>query len=282
MASIRSKSFAEPDEVRQFANMESQLVNVGAISVGRAILQPGWRWSTSIGSVTGEVSCHVHHMNLIVSGRIRFEMSDGEVGEFGANTVVVVPPGHDAAVVGDEPVVLVDLYGNAADVGRRVDHQRVVTTILMSDIADSTATAARLGDARWRQLLAEHDRLVRTRFERFAGQEVNTTGDGFIATFASAVSALRCATAIRDGVAALGLSVRVGVHTGEVEQVDNDVRGLTVHAAARIMSLAGPSEVLASDLTRNLVEGSGLQFEERGQHDVKGFERPIHVLALTD
>ena len=117
--------------------------------------------------------------------------------------------------------------------------------------------------------------------DRFGGHEVNTTGDGFIATFQSAIAALRCATAIRDGVRSLGLQVRVGVHTGEVELVDDDVRGVTVHAAARIMALADPSEVLTSDLTRTLVAGSGLTFVERGAHQVKGFDQPVTVFALA-
>ncbi len=261
--------------------MQSQLANLGAITVGRAVLAPGWNWSASIGSLTGATLCHVHHVNLVLSGWIRFVMEDGESGEFGPNTVVDVPPGHDAWVVGDEPVVIIDLYGNAGDVGVPVEHQRVVTTILMTDIVNSTATAGRLGDAKWRQLLAEHDRLVRARFERFGAREVNTTGDGFIAIVPSAVSALRCAASIRDDVSALGLAVRVGVHTGEVELVADDLHGVAVHAAARIMALAGASEVLTSELTRNLVDGSGLKFEERGSHSVKGFDRPITVFALA-
>ena len=207
-------------------------------------------------------------------------MADGESVEIGANTLVDVPPGHDAWVVGDEPVVIVDLYGNAGDVGLRTEHQRVVTTVLMSDIVESTATAGKLGDTPWRQLLGEHDRLIRALLDRFGGTEVNTTGDGFIATFPSAVGALRCAAAIRDGVKALGLQVRVGVNTGEVELGETDVRGVTVHAAARIMALAAPSEVLASELTCQLVAGSGLNFEQRGAHQVKGFDRPITVFAL--
>ena len=260
--------------------MESQLATIGAIAVGRAILQPGWRWTTSIGSVTGESLCQVHHITLVLSGRICFEMADGEAAEFGPNTLVDVPPGHDAWVVGDEPIVLIDLYGNAGDVGMPTDSQRIVTTILMTDIVDSTATAARLGDARWRQLLSEHNRFVRTRFERFGGHEVNTTGDGFIATFGSAVAALRCAASIRDGVESLGLAVRIGVHTGEVEVIGDDIRGVAVHAAARIMSLAHPSEVLASQVTRNLADGNGLTFEARGPQSVKGFDQPLDVVVL--
>ena len=281
MSSIRSKSFDQPDVERHFPHMDSVLVQIGSIAVGRAFLEPGWRWTTSVGPLTGDALCQVHHVNLVLSGRIHFEMEDGEEAEFGPNTVIDVPPGHDAWVVGDEVVVLVDAYGNAGEVGLPTEHQRVVTTVLMSDIVNSTATAGRLGDARWRQLLGDHDRLIRTLLDRFGGHEVNTTGDGFIATFQSAIGALRCAAAMRDGVRALDLEVRVGVHTGEVELVTNDVRGVTVHAAARIMALAGPSEVLTSELTRSLVAGSGLPFEERGAHDVKGFDRPITVFALA-
>jgi len=281
MNAIRSKSFDEPDVVRHFPHMDSVLVEIGSIAVGRAVLEPGWRWTTSIGAQTGDALCQVHHVNLVLQGRIHFRMEDGEEAEFGPNTVIDVPPGHDAWVAGDELVVLIDAYGNAGDVGLPVEHQRVVTTVLITDIVDSTATAGRLGDGHWRELLGEHDRLVRTQLDRSGGHEVNTTGDGFIATFQSAISALRCAAAIRDGVRSLGLQVRVGVNTGEVELVDNDVRGVTVHAAARIMALAGPSEILTSDLTRALVAGSGLHFVERGAHEVKGFDQPVTVFALA-
>jgi class 3 adenylate cyclase len=279
--SIRSKTFNEPDETRHFPLMDSQLARIGPIGVGRAVLAPGWRWTTSIGPLLGDASCQVHHISLVLSGRIAFQMEDGEAGEFGANTLVDVAPGHDAWVVGDEPCVLIDVYGNAGDVGLPTEHQRVVTTVMITDIVQSTATAARLGDMRWRQLLGEHDRLVRSQLDRFGGHEVNTTGDGFIVTFQSAVQALRCAAAIRDGVRTLDLEIRAGVHTGEVELVEGDVRGVTVHATARIMSLASPSEVLTSDLTRNLVGSAGLVFAERGSHDVKGFDQPMTVFALA-
>ncbi len=260
--------------------MEARLAQVGSVSIGMATIEPGWRWSTSIGPLTGDPWCQVHHFSLVLSGRIGFEMQDGEKAEFGPNSLVDVPPGHDAWIVGDEPVVMLDVYGNVGDVGLPTEHQRVVTTILISDIVDSTATAGRLGDAQWRHLLDQHDRLIRSLLDRFGGQEVNTTGDGFIATFPSAIAALRCAAAMLGVVKSLGIEVRIGVNTGEVELVDKDVRGVTVHAAARIMALAGASEVLASELTRNLVAGSGLVFEERGTHHVKGFDVPITVFAL--
>jgi len=280
MPGIKSKTFDQPDTVGSFEHMESALYEVGAIAFGRAVLQPGWRWATSIGTLSGEALCQVHHINLILSGRICFQMANGETAEYGADTFVDVPPGHDAWVVGVEPVVLLDLFGNAVDVGRPSESRRVVTTVLMTDIVDSTGTASRLGDVRWRQLLGEHDRFVRRCLERFTGHEIKSTGDGFVATFQSSISALRCAVAIRDGVGAMGLAVRIGVHTGEVEVVDDDIHGLNVHAAARIMALAGPSTILVSEITRNLADGSGAQFNERGAQAVKGFERPIAVFEL--
>lgn len=280
LSRIITKRFDEPDETRQFPLMDSQLVQVGALAVGRAVLEPGWRWSTSIGPLSGDASCQVHHLQLLLSGRMGFQLDDGETAEVGPGTIADVPPGHDAWVIGDEPVVIVDFYGNVSYVGMPVEHQRVVTTILMTDIVDSTSTLAQVGDARWRQILGEHDRLIRNRFERFGAHEINTTGDGFIATFPSAIAALRCALAICTGVRDLGLAVRIGVHTGEVEVVSNDLRGVAVHEAARIMALAGPSEVLTSSLTRTLVEGSGLVFEDRGAKSVKGLEKPIEVSAL--
>jgi class 3 adenylate cyclase len=198
----------------------------------------------------------------------------------GPGDIVDVPRGHDAWVVGDEVCVVVDLYGGVSDVGMPTERERVVTTILMSDLVDSTATASRLGDAAWKQLLADHNRVVRARLERFGGREVNTTGDGFVATFPSAIGALRAAVAIRDGVADIGLQVRIGVHTGEVELVADDIRGLAVHAAARIMAIGDPSEILTSAATRGLVEGSNLTFTDRGTHDLKGLDRPVQVFRL--
>lgn len=280
MTQIRTKNFAQPDVTRSFEHMDSQLVEIGTMSIGRASLEPGWRWSTSIGPVTGERSCQVHHINLVLSGVMHFVMESGETVEIGPNSLAEVPPGHDAWVVGDETVVMLDFSGNSAYVGIPSDHPRLVTTILMTDVVESTATAARLGDSRWRQLLSEHNRLIRGRFDRYGAHEINTTGDGFIATVPSALAALRCAAAISAGVQDLGLTVRIGVHTGEVEIVGDDLRGVAVHEAARIMSLAGPSEVLTSAVTKTLVEGSGLAFEDRGEQGIKGFDKAIQVYAL--
>ena len=163
-------------------------------------------------------------------------MDDGEEVEFGPLDVGDIPPGHDAWVVGDEPVHILDFAGSSDAIGMPREHERIVTTLLMTDIVDSTRTASRLGDAAWKQLLSDHNRLVRAQLVRFGGSEVNTTGDGFLATFRSAVAGLRCAAAILEALRETGIEVRIGVHTGEVEMMGNDVGGVAVHAAARIMA----------------------------------------------
>ena len=278
---IQRKSFDAPDEVRRFPGGIVNLVHLGSVTMGRGTLEPGFRWSTSLRPIQGTSSCQIHHLQLMVQGRFHVEMDDGESVEFGPGDVMNVPPGHDVWVVGDEPVIVVDVLGNIDALGVPGEHERLVTTLLMSDIVDSTLAATRLGDARWKQLLAEHNRLVRAQLDRFRGREVNTTGDGFLATFGSAGAAIRAAVAMRDAVQVLGIELRIGVHTGEVDVLPNDIGGVAVHAAARIMALGGASEIIVSSVTRGLVEGTDHRFEDRGRHEVKGLERPVEVFVLA-
>ena len=147
---------------------------------------------------------------------------------------------------------------------------RVLATVLITDVVQSTGTAVDLGDQRWRELLEAHNDLVRTELVRFRGTEVNTTGDGFIATFDGPARAIRCAQEIGRRARHLGVEVRAGVHTGEVEKVGSDIAGIAVHIAARIAAQAGASEVLASSTVRDLVAGSGLEFEDRGLQELRG------------
>jgi class 3 adenylate cyclase len=281
VGAIQRKSFDDPDAVRRFPMGAVSIVHLGSVTMGRGILEPGFRWSTSLRPIQGTPSCQIHHLQLMVQGRFHVEMDDGASVEFGPGDVMNVPPGHDVWVVGDEPVIVIDVLGNIGAIGVPGEHERLVTTLLMSDIVDSTLTATRLGDAAWRQVLAEHNRLVRAQLDRFRGTEVNTTGDGFLATFGSAAAALRAAVAMRDSVRDLGIQLRIGVHTGEVEVMPNDIGGVAVHAAARIMALGDASEIVVSSVTRGLVEDSGLRFEERGRHAVKGLARPVEVFALA-
>jgi class 3 adenylate cyclase len=281
MGAIQRKNLGVPDETRRFSRGIGQLTRVGPLTVGQGVLEPGWRWSVDMKPQVGTDSCQIHHLQVLLAGRIMVQMDDGESLELVPNDLFEVPPGHDAWVVGDEPVVLLDVYGNSGDFGLRAEHDRIVSTLLMSDIVDSTRTASRLGDSAWKQLLGEHDRLVRAQFARFNGREIKATGDGFLATFPSAVAALRCAAAIRDSVRELGVEVRIGVHTGEIQPLPNDIGGVAVHAAARVMALGGSSEVIVSVVTRSLAEGSGLRYEARGVHELKGLEAPLEVFLLT-
>jgi len=280
-AAIQRKSFDAPDDVRRFTKGIGQIVHLGSLTIGRGVLEPGWRWSTSLKAVQGTTSCQVHHIELLLEGRFHVEWDTGETADFGPGDVFDVPPGHDAWVVGDEAVVIVDVSGNVGAIAVPGEHERLVTTLLMSDIVDSTQTAARLGDAAWKQLLADHNRVIRAQLDRFRGQEVNTTGDGFLAMFGSAAGALRAAMAIRDGVSDLGIAARIGVHTGEIEVLPKDIGGIAVHAASRIMALGQASEIIVSSVTRGLVEGSDLVFVERGLQKLKGLEQPIEFFALA-
>ncbi|OBG68737.1 adenylate/guanylate cyclase domain-containing protein [Mycobacterium sp. E3339] len=151
-----------------------------------------------------------------------------------------------------------------------VPDDRVLATVLFTDIVDSTRRAAEMGDRDWHALLDAHDAVVRSQLSRFRGREVNTSGDGFLAMFDGPQRAIRCAMAIRDALQALGIEVRAGLHTGECEVRGDDIGGIAVHIGARVSALAGPNEVLVSSTLRDLVIGSGLQFDDRGAHELKG------------
>jgi class 3 adenylate cyclase len=164
---------------------------------------------------------------------------------------------------------------------RSVVDDRMLATVLFTDIVDSTSKVAQLGDHRWRELLGEHDALVRRELERFRGREVKTVGDGFLATFDGPARAVTCAGAIRDRTHALGITVRAGVHTGECELVGEDIAGVAVNIAARISALAGPDEVLVSRTVTDLVYGSGIEFEDRGFSELKGVPDTWQLFAAS-
>ena len=281
MGAIRKKSLAEPDVRNELPNSAISIVRIGPLTLGYGVVQPGFRWSKDLQPTAGTPSCQVHHVQLFLSGRFVSRMDDGEEVEFGPMDVGDIPPGHDAWVVGDEPVHVIDFAGNSDAIGMPREHERIVTTLLMTDIVESTVIASRMGDAAWKQLLTEHNALVRAELRRFGGTEVNTTGDGFLATFRSAVAAVRCAAAVIGALGETGIAIRAGVHTGEVEVMGSDIGGVAVHAAARIMALAEPSSVFVSSATVGLADGSGLAFEEQGRREVKGLDRPIEVHRLA-
>jgi class 3 adenylate cyclase len=180
-------------------------------------------------------------------------------------------PGTDSLYwVGDTTPVLAEIEEFVTGKRGGTDFERVLTTIVFTDIVGSTERAATLGDEHWRDLLDSHDTVVRKELMRYGGREVNTAGDGFVATFSSPSVALDCAEEIVDAVMALGIEVRVGIHAGEVEMRGHDVAGMAVHIGARVAALAGPSEVLVSSTVREIVTGSHRKFTDRGEHRLKG------------
>lgn len=191
-------------------------------------------------------------------------------------------PGADALYwVGDAAPMLDEIEEFITGVRGGFEAERVLTTIVFTDIVGSTQRAATLGDDRWRDLLDNHDSIVRHELERFGGREVNTAGDGFVATFSSPSSAIACADAIVDAVHVLGIEVRVGIHAGEVEVRGSDVAGMAVHIGARVAALAGGTEVLVSSTVRDIVTGSRRRFEDRGEHELKGVPGRWRVHALV-
>jgi len=162
-----------------------------------------------------------------------------------------------------------------------VPDDRVLATVLFTDIVDSTRRAAEMGDRDWHALLDAHDAVVRSQLNRFRGREVSTSGDSFLAMFDGPQRAIRCAMAIRDAVQSLGIEVRAGLHTGECEVRGDDIGGIAVHIGARVSALAGPNDVLVSSTLRDLVIGSGLEFDDRGTHDLKGVPGEWRLSAVA-
>ena len=282
MADAVSKSFDEPDDVVEFPNIRTEIVELGDLTVGRLVSEPGWRWSNDVRPTVGGEWCQARHVGFVISGTLGIDFMDGTRMEYGPGEVFDVPPGHDGFTVGDEPCVQVEWQGIRAWAGFPTGiHSRVLATLLFTDIVDSTPTAARLGDARWRELLSAHFIDARTELERFGGREIQTTGDGMLATFEGPARALHCASAIRRRAESAGLQIRAGVHVGEVELVGEDVRGVTVHEAARIMATAGPGEILVSDLTRVLAGTAGLRFDDHGTFELKGLDGEWHLSAFV-
>jgi class 3 adenylate cyclase len=282
VARLQTKPFETPDETRTVPRALLRVVNLGEVAVGHAVWQPGWRWSTDLRPIAGTDWCENHHLGYALSGRLAVVTEDGEQIEVEAGSVYEIPPRHDAWVVGDEVFETIEWSSaRVVGVGPESAGERVLATVLFTDIVDSTATLERVGDGAWRELLLAHNARMREAINAFRGREIATTGDGFLVVFDSATRAVRCGIAMTRAVEPLGIRIRVGVHTGEVEFLAEEIRGVAVHAAARVLSLAGAGEVVVSGPTRDLVEGSGLEFVDAGRHALKGLsgERQVYRVA---
>lgn len=225
---------------------------------------------------------------VLVLHRSDQKVVSGEVARFVADQIPTATylalPGRDvwpflegSAEMAD---AVLDFLTETATIPPDEESARVLVTILFTDIAGATERAAQIGDARWHEVLAAHHRLVRQQLARFRGREVDTAGDGFFASFDGPARAIQCATAIAEQVRSLGLEVRAGLHTGECEVVDGKVAGIAVHIGARVAAEAAPGEVLVSSTVRDLVAGSRLRFQDRGEHELKGIPGDWHLYAV--
>jgi pimeloyl-ACP methyl ester carboxylesterase len=190
-------------------------------------------------------------------------------------------PGHDHLMwTGNADAIVDEVEDFLTGTRRGPEPDRVLATVLFTDIAGSTARAAEIGDRAWKQLIERHDEAIRRQLDRWRGREVATAGDGFLATFDGPARAVRCATSVVDALRELGLDVRAGVHTGEVEVADGNVRGIAVHIGSRVAALAAPGEVLVSRTVVDLVAGSGIAFTDRGEHSLKGVPSVWQLFAV--
>jgi class 3 adenylate cyclase len=207
-------------------------------------------------------------------------MTDGQEIDIGPDDVFDVAPGHDAWVVGDEPFESIEIagiygYGRPSSAGATY-----LTSILLTDVVDSTRMAERLGPDAWKRTLAAHYARARRALDRHNGVEISTTGDGILATFDGAARAVLAAAEIHAGAEQLGLRIRAGIHTGEVEAVPGNIQGLAVHIAARIAAAAQPGETYVSATTRDVISAADVVFEDRGSHELKGVTGPRQLYAV--
>lgn len=281
MARFFVKNLDSPDDLLDHPRLRMQTVDVGDVSVAWLVNQPGWRWSVDVRPLVGGEWCQSRHVGILLAGHFGVTLADGTRIDLRPRDVYVIPPGHDGYVVGEEPTVAIEWSGVRGWIPDIEITERVLATLLLTDIVDSTATAARLGDAAWRTLLAGYNERTRAILERYRGREVNTTGDGFLATFDGAARAVRCATELVRGASEDGLAIRAVVHTGELELVGEDVRGLAVHETARMLALAAGGEIVVSALTRELTGGAGIAFDDRGEHELRGIEGARRIYAVT-
>jgi len=278
---LQAKRFDQPDEVRTLPKVHVDIVTLDETSVGLARWEPGWRWSTDLGPLTGTASCQVHHLGYAISGTLHVELEDGGTLDIHGDSVFEIPAGHDAWVVGSEPFVTLEWTSvDAVGVDPDGPGERLLATILFTDIVGSTAKAVELGDARWRELLEQHHATVRRLLLRHRGTELDTAGDGFFASFDGPARGIRCARAITESVRDLGIEVRAGLHTGECERMNSKVGGIAVHIGARVAAEAGPGEVVVSSTVKDLVAGSGIAFHDRGAAELKGVPGEWRLFAV--
>ena len=279
---VEVRDLGEPEAVVSYPLGATYQVRIAGTVVSHHVLQPGWSWEEHAKPLVGTASCELYHRGIVVRGRMGVRTEEGEVLVIEPNQVFDLTPRHLTWVEGDEELEMVDWAGGAGFDTQPGEESRAMVTILFTDIVDSTVMARDVGDVAWKRTLAMHNDVVRSVFVGFGGREINTVGDSFLITFDGAERAIRCGVALVEALAAIGIPIRVGIHSGEVVLSSDDIRGIAVHTAARIVAQAGASEVLVSGSTHDLAEGAtGLTFDSRGRYRLKGLEREHELFAAA-
>lgn len=275
------RSFREPDEVIEIETVRSAMIAWGGAMVSYDVHQPGWRWSVHIKPIVGTDWCRIRHIGVVLAGRLRFMLSDGTEFEAGPLDVFDIPSGHDAWVVGDEPAEMLAWAGTKGWMAPlETLGDRVLSSVLFTDIVESTAVARRLGDVAWGELLGGLELRTRDLVAQYRGRVIKMTGDGVLATFDGAARAIRCAIALRSVARDLGLEIRAAVHTGEIELAGPDIRGVAVHEAARILGIAGPGEILATAVTVGIAGDAASAAQDRGEVELRGIPGARRIYAI--
>jgi class 3 adenylate cyclase len=279
---VEVRDLRHPEAVVAYPLGENRQVRLAGTVVSQIVLQPGWSWQEHARPMVGTASCELYHRGVVLAGHLGVRTDAGEEVVVGPDHVFDIRPGHVIWVEGDDELVMLDWAGGAGFGVTSTDGLRVMRTMLFTDVVDSTGQAQRRGDMASQRTLDMHDDVVRSILTTYGGEEMGTAGDSFLVIFDSAERAIRCAFALVGALAAIGISIWAGIHSGEVILADEQVRGVAVHVAARIVAEAAPGEVLVSAVTRELAEGGqALASEARGRHRLKGLEREHELVAVT-
>jgi class 3 adenylate cyclase len=281
---VRRSSLDRPVDTVEFEKIMIEEFHVGELSIARTVLQPGYRWHDHTRPIVGGDWCEGRHVGVVLAGRFGVHLRDGSKFEFDTNDIYDVPPGHDTYTIGTEPCIQLDWLGMRTFMASRLldSPHESLATLLLTDLVDSTSRARAVGDRAWLNVLSAHFEMIRTSLQRYRGHEVQTTGDGMLATFDGPAAALRCAADVRRSTARDGLQIRAGVHIGEVDLGEGNVRGIAVHEVARIASEAGGDEILVSEVTRALASSSQLQFRPVGKRTLKGLPGEWELFAYIE
>ncbi len=235
MSRVEVRDLGEPEAVVSHPLGATYQVRLAQTVISRHILQPGWSWEEHAQPSVGTSSCELYHRGVVLSGRMGIRTDEGEELIIGPNQVFDLPPGHVTWVEGEDVLEMVDWAGGAGFDPQPGGEARAMATILFTDIVDSTVLAREAGDASWKRTVAMHEDVVRSVLAGFAGREIQTAGDSFLVVFDSVEGAIRCGLALVEALNAIQLSIRVGIHSGEVVMSGDHIWGLAVHAAARIV-----------------------------------------------